>query len=495
MEHMLFSGKTGNFQVVIGLEVHAQILTHSKLFSGASSQVFGAQPNTHVSFHDAGFPGMLPVVNEWCVYQGIKTGLGVQGQINLVSVFERKNYFYPDNPSGYQISQYKHPLVENGVLTIGTPPTQKTIRIQRIHLEQDAGKNIHDKDPHHSYVDFNRAGIGLMEIVTHPDLNTPDEAIAYIKRLRSLLRYLGTCDGNMEQGNLRVDANVSVRRPGQPLGTRVELKNMNSLRFLNQALIYEIHRQIQCLEEGQRIIQETRAYDVAEGVTRPLREKEEAEDYRYFPDPDLPPLVLTEAVVENIRRSLPELPDQKFQRFMDHWSLSAYDAQLLTEEREVADFFDQTAALLPHGEAWKLAANWITGEIFAALNRDHLAITACPITPTHLAALIQSLLANDLSSTLAKEVFAHMWQTGQHPHTLMDEKGLRQVSDESQIFTWIDAVIHREAAQVAQYLAGKEKILGSLVGQLMKESQGKCNPRIAQELLRQRLEALRHPSA
>lgn len=473
---------------VIGLEIHAQIASQTKLFSSAASQVFGCDPNTCTSFVDLAFPGMLPVVNRECVLQAARLGLAVGGTINLSSVFERKHYFYPDNPAGYQISQYRTPLVEGGSLEITLPQaSSKIVHLQRIHIEQDAGQSIHDQDPHFSLVNFNRAGIGLMEIVSHPDLNTPEEVVAYVKTLRSLMRYLKVCHGDMEKGQLRVDANISLHLPGEPLGTRVEIKNINSFRFLHQALIYEIQRQTECLTCGTPVIQETRGFDPGKGITYSMRSKEHDYDYWYFPDPDLLPLVLTDQEVQDLKTHLPELPRAKCHRFQTEYGLSAYDAALLTDEWETAAFFEAVVESCQGHDFYKSAANWILGELFSYLNEEKKSLAECPITPAHLKELLVHLAQKKLSHPLAKEVFALMWATGQNPSTIMEEKNLIQVTDSAQIDQWVQCVLERESQQVDQYRQGKTKVFGYLVGQVMKESKGKGNPQLIQEALTQAL--------
>lgn len=485
---------TNGFVPVIGLEVHAQIASQSKLFSGAPAETFGKSPNTCVSFLDAGFPGMLPVVNAYCIEQGIRTGLGLKGTINLRSVFERKHYFYPDLPLGYQISQFAHPLMENGQVEImDADGKAKIIRVQRLHLEQDAGKSFHDRDPRFSYIDFNRAGTGLMEIVSHPDLSTPEEAVSYARCIRSVVRCLGTCDGNMEQGNLRIDANVSIHRPGEPLGTRVELKNINSFRFLHQAIVYEIQRQIQCKASGEPLVQETRGWDAKKGITVSLRHKEEAYDYRYVPDPDLPEVHVSQDLVNTLAASLPELPEEKYRRFVKEFGLSFYDAALLTEESEVAAFFEAAVTALKHPapELRSSIAHWISGELFASLNRSGLTLALCTVTPVSLAELVEAVHGGELSSTLAKEVWGHMWETGESPMHIMDQKGLRQVSEGGQIQRWVEEALASESKNLAAYLAGQEKLFGYFVGCVMKTAQGKGNPQMIQQILRSHLENLK----
>lgn len=484
-------GTTGPWEVVIGLEVHAQITSKAKLFSGAATD-FGADPNTQVSFIDAGFPGMLPVINAFCIEQAIKTGLGLNAEINLFSVFDRKNYFYPDLPQGYQISQYHRPLVGKGYLDIELEDgNARRIGITRLHMEQDAGKSIHDLHPSKSYIDLNRSGIALMEIVSEPDIRSIEEAQAYLKKLRSLLRYLGTCDGNMEQGSLRADVNVSLRRPGEDLGTRAEIKNVNSVRFMGQAIQYEIERQLEILESGGKIEQETRLFDAGKGITRSMRNKEDAHDYRYFPDPDLPPLVLTQDQVDRINSSLPELPDAKKERFMRDFSLSSYDASVLTGEMELASYYEAALAALTPEErrqnGAKTLANWMIGELFAALNRDNLSIEASKITPDLLARLIRLILNRTISGKIAKDVFADLWEEGGTPEEIVKSKGLEQVTDDGPILAAIDRILEVNADKVAEYRSGKEKLFGFFVGQVMKEMQGKGNPALVNDLLKKKL--------
>ncbi|HZU88488.1 MAG TPA: Asp-tRNA(Asn)/Glu-tRNA(Gln) amidotransferase subunit GatB [Stellaceae bacterium] len=479
----MIAGRIGEWETVIGLEVHAQIISKAKLFSGAATD-FGAPPNSQVSPVDAAFPGMLPVLNRFCVEQAIKSGLGLEAAINLTSVFERKNYFYPDLPAGYQISQYQQPLVGRGRVLIDLPDGgTREIGITRLHLEQDAGKSLHDQHPSLSLVDLNRAGVALMEIVSEPDLRSAEEAGIYLRKLRSILRYLGTCDGNMEEGSLRCDCNVSVRRPGAGLGTRCEIKNLNSIRHVVQAIDYEARRQIEILEEGGRIAQQTRLFDAGHGVTRPMRTKEEAHDYRYFPDPDLVPLVLDPAWVEEIRAGLPELPDAKKARFMAQYGLSAYDAEVLAAERANADFFEETAK----GRDAKAAANWIMGDLFAVLNRKGIGIEKAPVTARQLGRLIDLVADGTISGRIAKEVFAAMVETGADPQAIVEQKGLRQLSDEGAIEAAVAAVLAREADKVAQYRAGRDKLYGFFVGQIMRATGGKANPALVNEILRKRL--------
>ena len=484
----LIQGQTGQWEVVIGLEVHAQAVSNAKLFSGASA-VFGADPNTQVTFLDAGMPGMLPVLNKACVDQAIKTGLGMNSTINKVSVFDRKNYFYPDLPLGYQISQFYYPIVTGGYIDIDLENEVKRINITRLHLEQDAGKSTHDLHPSLSYIDFNRAGVALMEIVSEPEMRSSQEAMAYVKKLRSILRYLGTCDGNMEEGSLRVDANISLHQPGTPFGTRAEIKNVNSVRFLGQAIEYEIVRQLDIIESGGTVIQETRLFDPAKGVTRSMRSKEDAMDYRYFPDPDLRPLVLDEARIEAIRVTMPELPDAKRDRFIQEFSLTKYDANVLVAEKETADFYEEIVGFSKGHGSGKLIANWLIVEVFGAMNRDSKSIDDLPIEPQHLANLVDLIIDNTISGKIAKDVFSKMWETGKAPAQLIDELGLKQVSDTGVIEKTVDDVIAANASQVEQYRAGKEQVFGFLVGQVMKALQGKANPGVANEMLKKKLKA------
>lgn len=478
----LIEGATGKWEIVLGLEVHAQVLSQSKLFSGAST-TFGAEPNSQVSLVDAALPGMLPVINKYCVEQAIRTGLGLKAQINLNSTFDRKNYFYPDLPAGYQISQYKSPIVGEGQIIVDMPGGKSfTVGIERLHLEQDAGKSLHDQDPNRSFVDLNRAGVALMEIVSRPDLRSGEEAAAYVRKLRAILRYLGTCDGNMEEGSLRADVNVSVRKPGGPLGTRCEIKNVNSMRFISQAVDYEARRQIGIIEDGGTIHQETRLYDPKAGETRSMRSKEEAHDYRYFPDPDLLPLALEPALVDQIRQSLPELPDDKKARFMSQYGLNAYDAGVLVAEREPADYFETAA----QGRDAKLVANWITGELFGALNKMGKDIAQSPISAAHIGELVGLISDQTISGKIAKDVFALMLETGEGPARIVEQRGLRQVTDTGAIEAAIDAVIAANPAKVDEVKA-KPKLMGWFVGQVMAKTQGKANPQAVNDLLKARL--------
>jgi aspartyl-tRNA(Asn)/glutamyl-tRNA(Gln) amidotransferase subunit B len=479
----MIEGRTGPWETVIGLEVHAQVVSKAKLFSGAATE-FGAEPNTQVSPVDAAFPGMLPIINRQCVEQAVRTGLGLDAEINLTSVFERKNYFYPDLPAGYQISQYQQPLVGRGRVTLEMPDgNTRMVGITRLHLEQDAGKSLHDKHPNLTYVDLNRAGVALMEIVSEPDLRSAEEAGVYLRKLRSILRYLGTCDGNMEEGSLRCDCNVSVRRPGEPLGTRCEIKNLNSVRYVMQAIDYEARRQIEILEDSGRVEQQTRLFDVAHGVTRPMRSKEQAHDYRYFPDPDLLPLVLDREWVARLRAELPELPDAKKARFISDHGLSAEDAAVLVAEKETALFYEGVA----RGRDPKAAANWVMGDLFGALNRLGLRIEQSPVSPDQLGALIDLIRDGTISGRLAKEVFAEMVDSGGDPAAIIEVKGLRQVTDSGAIEAAVDAVLAANADKVAEYRGGRDKLYGFFVGQVMRATQGKAHPALVNEALKKKL--------
>jgi aspartyl-tRNA(Asn)/glutamyl-tRNA(Gln) amidotransferase subunit B len=478
----LIKGSTGEWEVVIGMEIHAQVTAKAKLFSGASTE-FGAPPNTQVSLVDAAMPGMLPVINEECVRQAVRTGLGLNARINLTSVFDRKNYFYPDLPQGYQISQYKSPIVSEGEVTVDLPDGETiTVGIERLHLEQDAGKSLHDQHPTLSLVDLNRSGVALMEIVTKPDLRSSEEAKAFVAKLRTILRYLGTCDGDMEKGNLRADINVSVRRPGEPLGTRCEIKNVNSIRFIGQAIDFEARRQIEVLEEGGTIEQETRLFDPDRGETRSMRTKEEAHDYRYFPDPDLLPLELTHDYVDALRRDLPELPDEKKARFVRDYGLSTYDAGVLVAERATADFFEAVA----QGRDAKAAANWVINELAGRLNREGRGITSAPITPVQLGAILDLVTEGTISGKIAKDLFDIVWTEGGDPRRIVEERGLKQVTDVAAIERMVDEVIAANPDKVQQAKT-KPAVLGWFVGQVMKASAGKANPKAVNELLKTKL--------
>jgi aspartyl-tRNA(Asn)/glutamyl-tRNA(Gln) amidotransferase subunit B len=482
----LIKGTTGEWEVVIGMEVHAQVTSRAKLFSGAST-AFGGEPNSHVSLVDAAMPGMLPVINAECVAQAVRTGLGLNARINLRSVFDRKNYFYPDLPQGYQISQYKSPVVGEGEVTVDLPDHSITVGIERLHLEQDAGKSLHDQHPSMSFVDLNRSGVALMEIVSKPDLRSADEAKAFVAKLRSILRYLGTCDGDMEKGNLRADVNVSVRRPGEPLGTRCEIKNVNSIRFIGQAIEHEARRQIDVIEEGGTIEQETRLFDPVKGVTRPMRTKEEAHDYRYFPDPDLLPLELTQDYVEALRRALPELPDERKARFMRDFGLTAYDADVLVAERDSADYFEAVARK-PDGSSRdaKAAANWIINELFGRLNREGKEIAAAPVSAAQLGAILDLIAQGTISGKIAKDLFEIVWSEGGDPHAIVEARGMKQVTDLGAIERQVADIVAANPDKVAQAKANP-KLLGWFVGQVMKASGGKANPQAVNDLLKAKL--------
>lgn len=475
-------GATGDWEVVIGLEVHAQVNSKAKLFS-ASSTAFGAAPNSHVSLVDAAMPGMLPVINRECVAQAVRTGLGLKAQINLVSVFDRKNYFYPDLPQGYQISQYKQPVVGEGEVEIEVDGETVKVGIERLHLEQDAGKSIHDQSPDHSLVDLNRSGVALMEIVSRPDLRSAREAQAYVSKLRSILRYLGTCDGDMEKGNLRADVNVSVRKAGSDkLGTRCEIKNVNSIRFIGQAVDAEARRQIDIIEDGGRIEQETRLFDPNRGETRSMRSKEEAHDYRYFPDPDLLPLELEQAWVDELAKGLPELPDAKHARFQSAYGLSSYDAGVLTAERESAEYFEAVAK----GRDGKTAANWVVNELFGRLNKEGLDIEHAPVSATQLGGILDLIQSGAISGKIAKDLFEIVWSEGGDPAEIVDKRGMKQVTDTAAIEKAIDDIIAKNPDKVSQVKA-KPTMLGWFVGQVMKASGGKASPTVVNELLKAKL--------
>jgi aspartyl-tRNA(Asn)/glutamyl-tRNA(Gln) amidotransferase subunit B len=478
----LIKGATGDWEIVIGMEVHAQVTSNAKLFSGAST-AFGGRPNSHVSLVDAAMPGMLPVINEECVRQAIRTGLGLNARVNLKSVFDRKNYFYPDLPQGYQISQYKSPIVGEGEVTVETADGDTvTVGIERLHLEQDAGKSLHDQHATMSLVDLNRCGVALMEIVSKPDLRCAEDAKTFMTKLRSILRWLGTCDGDMEKGNLRADVNVSVRRPGDALGTRCEIKNLNSIRFIGQAIECEARRQIEVIEDGGTIEQETRLFDPDKGETRPMRSKEEAHDYRYFPDPDLLPLELTPAYVEALRSALPELPDAKRKRFMGDYSLPPYDAGVLASEREVAEFFEEVAA----GRDGKAAANWVVNDLFGRLNREGKDIAASPVSATQLGAILDLIAAGTISGKIAKDLFEIVWLEGGDPRAIVEARGMVQVSDVSAIEKMVDDIVAANPDKVAQAKA-KPTLIGWFVGQVMRASGGRANPQAVNELLRRKL--------
>ncbi len=483
----LIKGATAEWEVVIGMEIHAQVTSQSKLFSGAST-AFGGEPNSHVSLVDAAMPGMLPVINEACVRQAVRTGLGLKAQINLKSVFDRKNYFYPDLPQGYQISQYKSPVVGEGEVVLDMPDGDTvTVGIERLHLEQDAGKSLHDRHPTMSLVDLNRAGVALMEIVSKPDLRSSEEAKAYVAKLRTILRYLGTCDGDMEKGNLRADVNVSVRKPGTPLGTRCEIKNVNSIRFIGQAIEHEARRQIEILEDGGAIEQETRLFDPGKGETRSMRSKEEAHDYRYFPDPDLLPLELTDAYVDELKSHLPELPDEKKARFTRDYGLSTYDANVLVGERETADFFEAVAKKADGSSRdAKAAANWVINELAGRLNKEGRDIAGSPVSASQLGAILDLIAAGTISGKIAKDLFEICWSEGGDPHAIVEARGLKQVTDLAAIEKVVDDIVAGNPDKVEQARV-KPALIGWFVGQVMKASAGKANPQTVNELLRRKL--------
>ena len=475
-------GATGEWEIVVGMEIHAQVTSHSKLFSGAST-AFGGDQNSHVSLVDAAMPGMLPVINEECVKQAIRTGLGLRAQINHRSVFDRKNYFYPDLPQGYQISQFKDPIVGEGEVIVDVTPTEQIIvGIERLHLEQDAGKSLHDQSPNESFVDLNRSGVALMEIVSKPDIRSAEEARAYVSKLRTILRYLGTCDGNMEEGSLRADVNVSVRRPGGPLGTRCEIKNVNSIRFIGQAVEVEARRQIAIIEDGGKIDQETRLFDPGKGETRAMRSKEEAHDYRYFPDPDLLPLEFDQAYVDALASGLPELPDDKRARFIKDYGLPPYDAGVLVMERESADYFEEVA----RGRDAKIAANWVINELFGRLNKEGKTIATSPVSAKQLGAIVDLISANTISGKIAKDLFEIVWSEGGDPEAIVEQRGMKQVTDTDAIEKAVDEIIAANPDKVEQAKA-KPTMLGWFVGQVMKQTGGKANPQSVNDLLKQKL--------
>lgn len=483
----LISGATGDWEVVIGMEVHAQVTSNSKLFSGASTQ-FGAEPNANVSLVDAAMPGMLPVINAECVAQAVRTGLGLKAQINLKSVFDRKNYFYPDLPQGYQISQFKQPIVGEGTVIVSVGPDSKgqfedvEVGVERLHLEQDAGKSIHDQHPSMSFVDLNRSGVALMEIVSKPDMRSSDEARAYMTKLRSILRYLGTCDGNMDEGSMRADVNVSVRRPGGEFGTRCEIKNMNSIRFIGQAIEYEARRQIGILEDGGSIDQETRLYDPVKGETRSMRSKEEAHDYRYFPDPDLLPLEFTQAYVDELAKGLPELPDDKKARLIENMGLSVYDASILVTEKAISDYFESVAK----GRDGKLAANWVINDLLGALNKAGKDIENAPISADQLGGILDLIKEGTISGKIAKDVFEIVWNEGGDPKQIVETRGMKQVTDTNAIEKAVDEIIAANPEKAEQ---AKEKptLAGWFVGQVMKSTGGKANPQAVNDLVKAKL--------
>jgi aspartyl-tRNA(Asn)/glutamyl-tRNA(Gln) amidotransferase subunit B len=478
----LIKGATGDWEIVVGMEVHAQVASEAKLFSGSSTE-FGGEANNHVSFVDAAMPGMLPVINEECVRQAIRTGLGLKAQINNRSVFDRKNYFYPDLPQGYQISQFKDPIVGEGVVILDMLDGERVeVGVERLHLEQDAGKSMHDQHPTMSFVDLNRSGVALMEIVSKPDIRSSEEAKAYMTKMRTILRYLGTSDGTMDQGSMRADVNVSVRRPGDEFGTRCEIKNMNSIRFIGQAIEYEARRQIAILEDGGSIDQETRLYDPKKGETRSMRSKEEAHDYRYFPDPDLLPLEFDDAYVDALRVDLPELPDDKRERFISEFGLKPYDASVLVASRRSADYFEAVAA----GRDPKLAANWVINELFGRLNKEGLDLDDSPISADQLGSIVDLIKAGDISGKIAKDLFEIVWTEGGDPAKIVEEKGMKQVTDTGAIEAIIDEIIANNPDQVEK-VKDKPGLIGWFVGQVMKASQGKANPQAVNQILKEKL--------
>ena len=476
--------KNGNkYEVIIGLEVHAQVSSNSKLFSGSATK-FGAEPNSQVSLIDSAFPGMLPVINKECINQAIRTGLGLNAKINNNSVFDRKNYFYADLPQGYQISQYKNPIVGEGKVLLDMPYGSKEIGIERLHLEQDAGKSIHDMDPSNTYVDLNRSGIALMEIVSKPDLRSPEEVNAYIKKLRTIMRYLGTCDGNMQEGSLRADVNVSVRQVGdKKFGTRCEIKNVNSIKFMQMAIEYEANRQVELLDEGKKIEQETRLFDTKKNETRSMRSKEDAHDYRYFPDPDLLPLKIEQKLIDDLKKTLPELPDNKKERFMSDYGLNSYEANVLVSEKEISNYYEEVAKLSDK----KLAATWMMGDLFAMLNDKGLNISKSPISAKNFAELIQSIKSGEISGRIAKEVFELMVESGDNPKKIIESKGMKQQSDPKELEKIINEILTKNKDKVDQYKSGKEKLFGFFVGQVMKQSGGKANPQLTNDILKKLL--------
>ena len=479
----LINGDKSKWEVIIGLEVHAQVLSKSKLFSSSPTK-FGAEPNTQVSLVDSAFPGMLPVINQFCIEQSIKTGLGLKAKVNLNSVFDRKNYFYPDLPQGYQISQYKNPIVGEGEIVLDMPYGTKKVGIERLHLEQDAGKSIHDIDPDNSYVDLNRSGVALMEIVSKPDLRSPEEVNVYVKKLRSIMRYLGTCDGNMQEGSLRADVNVSVRKVGdKKFGTRCEIKNVNSIRFMQLAIEYEARRQVKLLESDKKVNQETRLFDTKKNATRLMRSKEEAHDYRYFPDPDLLPLKLEQSLVDKLKKELPELPDEKKERFIKEHNLSSYEANILVSEKEISDYYEEVIKKCDK----KLATNWITVELFALLNKKNLSISQSPVSARNLSKLIKMITSGKISGKIAKDVFVKMQVDDNDAEQIVEKEGLIQQSDPKELEKIITKVISNNKDKVEQYKSGKEKLFGFFVGQIMKASEGKANPQLVNEILRNKL--------
>ena len=479
----LIKRNKNEYEVVIGLEVHAQVLSNSKLFSTSPTK-FGAEPNTQVSLVDAAFPGMLPVINEFCIKQAIRTGIGLKAKINKRSIFDRKNYFYADLPQGYQISQYKEPIVGEGTVILDLASGEKKVGIERLHLEQDAGKSIHDIDPQNTFVDLNRSGIALMEIVSKPDLRSLEEVNVYIKKLRSIMRYLGTCDGNMQEGSLRADVNVSIRIKGDKnLGTRCEIKNVNSIKFMQMAIEYEANRQVDVIEEGGKIVQETRLFDTKKNETRSMRTKEDAHDYRYFPDPDLLPLEVTDEFINDLKKNIPELPDEKKKRFIDKFKLSPYEANILVSDIETSKYFEE---VITNSDV-KLSTNWITGELFALLNEKNLEISQSPISAKNLSKLVNLIKEGTISGKIAKSIFEIMKEGDKDPQKIVEEKGLKQESDPKELEKLIDKVIKDNQEKVKEYKSGKQKLFGFFVGQVMKVSGGKANPQLVNEILKKKL--------
>ena len=470
------------WNLVIGIEIHAQVNSKSKLFSSSPTD-FGSKPNSQVSLIDAAMPGMLPVINKFCIEQAVKSGIGLNAKINKKSIFDRKNYFYQDLPQGYQISQYKNPIVGEGFVEIETENGQKKIGVERLHLEQDAGKSLHDQDPNFTFVDLNRSGIALMEIVSKPDMSSPEEAVEYVRKVRSILRYLGTCDGNMEQGSLRADVNVSVNKPGNELGTRCEIKNLNSFKFIHAAIVYEAKRQIKLIEQGESVNQETRLFNTQSGETRSMRSKEDAHDYRYFPDPDLLPLILDDDWIKDLQDSIPELPDQIKERFINEYSLSSYDANILVSDKATSEYFEDVVK----NRNPKLVTTWVTGELFSILNKKNLIIEDSPITSKQLGELVDNIENGKISNRQAKEVLEEMCESGKGALEIIDEKGLSQISNENEIESLVDNVLNSNPENVKKYKNGKDKLFGFFVGEAMKLSKGKANPKIVNDLIKKKL--------
>ena len=470
------------WNLVIGIEIHAQVNSKSKLFSSSPTD-FGSKPNSQVSLIDAAMPGMLPVINKFCIEQAVKSGIGLNAKINKKSIFDRKNYFYQDLPQGYQISQYKDPIVGEGFVEIETENGQKKIGVERLHLEQDAGKSLHDQDPNFTFVDLNRSGIALMEIVSKPDMSSPEEAVEYVRKVRSILRYLGTCDGNMEQGSLRADVNVSVNKPGNELGTRCEIKNLNSFKFIHAAIVYEAKRQIKLIEQGESVNQETRLFNTQSGETRSMRSKEDAHDYRYFPDPDLLPLTLDDDWIKGLQDSIPELPDQIKERFINEYSLSSYDANIIVSDKATSEYFEDVVK----NRNPKLVTTWVTGELFSILNKKNLIIEDSPITSKQLGELVDNIENGKISNRQAKEVLEEMCESGKSALEIIDEKGLSQISDENEIESLVDNVLNSNPENVKKYKNGKDKLFGFFVGEAMKLSKGKANPKIVNDLIKKKL--------